>query len=233
MKKTFLYSLRHSLPIMLGFFPIGIAYGILMTSAGYNALWTGACSGIVFAGSLQFLMVSFFGGGVSILTVAVLALLLNSRHIFYGISFIDKFNSFKKSSKWFLIFSLADENYSLHCSYKQEEGVHEEAAYVITAALVMSYWVVFSVLGALVGRFITFDTTGIDFSLTALFIVILMDQLREAESMLPAAASLTSALLCILIFGADNFILPALLITVAALVVLRGRIEKRGEEGSV
>ena len=230
MKKTFAYAFRHSLPILLGFFPLGIAYGILMRSIGYNALWTGACSSLVLAGSLQFLMVSFFGGGVPIITVAALALLLNSRHLFYGVSFIEKFNSFKKSSKLFLIFALTDESYSLHCSHKITEGIREEAAYVLTAALVMLYWVGFSVLGAAVGSFITFDTTGIDFSLTALFTVILLDQLRGAPSGLPALAALVSSLLCIVLFGADSFILPSLILTVAALTLLRRRIEPEKKE---
>ena len=229
MKKTFAYAFRHSLPIMLGFFPLGVAYGILMRSAGYNTLWTGACSAVVLAGSLQFLMVSFLAGGVSVITVAALALLLNSRHIFYGLSFIDRFNSYRKSSKWFLIFALTDESYSLHCSYRQEDGVKEEAAFVITAALVMLYWVGFSALGAAAGSLITFNTTGIDFSLTALFTVILLDQLRGSDCRLPALIALLSSILCIIIFGADSFILPSLLLTLAALTVLRGRIEKEAK----
>lgn len=223
--KTFSYSFKHSLPIMVAFFPIGLAYGILMQNAGYNALWSGACSTFVLAGSLQFLMVSFFGGGFSILTIVVLSLLLNSRHIFYGLSFIDKFRSFGKAAKWFLIFTLADENYSLHCSYTQQEGVNEKGAYVLTAALVAFYWIAFSVLGGIAGSLITFNTEGIDFSLTALFTVILIDQMRAAKSRLPVLIAVLSGVACILVFGSANFILPSLLITMAALLLLRGRLE--------
>ena len=223
--KTLSYSFKHSLPIMVAFFPIGLAYGILMQSVGYNALWSGACSTFVLAGSLQFLMVSFFGGGFSILTIVVLSLLLNSRHIFYGLSFIDKFRSFGGAAKWFLIFTLADENYSLHCSYRQEEGVSERGAYVTTAALVMLYWVAFSVLGGIAGSLITFNTKGIDFSLTALFTVILLDQMREARSKLPVLVAVLSSVICIIVFGSANFILPSLLITLAALLRLRGKLE--------
>ena len=232
--KTLKYSLRHSFPIMIAFFPIGLAYGILMQSSGYNALWSGACSFFVLAGSLQFLMVSFFGGGFSMLTIILLSLLLNSRHIFYGLSFIDKFRSFGPAAKWFLIFTLADENYSLHCSYRQEEGVNEKWAYVITAALVMFYWVAFSVLGGVAGSFITFSTQGIDFSLTALFAVILLDQMREAKSKLPVLIAAASSLLCIAVFGAGNFILPSLVMTIVLLLLLRGRLEPSldGEEAS-
>ena len=111
MRKTVAYAFHHSIPILIGFFPVGLAYGLLMQQAGYNFLWSGACSLFVLAGSLQFLMVTFFAGGVSLATVAVLALLLNSRHIFYGLSFIDKFRSFGPW-RWFLIYSLCDENFA-------------------------------------------------------------------------------------------------------------------------
>ena len=180
MRKTAAYAFHHSIPILIGFFPVGIAYGLLMQQAGYNFLWSGACSLFVLAGSLQFLMVTFFAGGVSLATVAVLALLLNSRHIFYGLSFIDKFRSFGPW-RWFLIYSLCDENYSLHCSHDFAPDVNEKWAYVLTAALVMFYWVTLSMLGGLVGSLIPFDTTGIDFALTALFTVIVVDQLRGAH----------------------------------------------------
>ena len=111
LKQSFSYALRHSLPIFAGFLPLGLAYGVLMQNAGYNAIWTGATCLFVFAGSLQFLMISFFTSSVSYLTVAVMALLVNSRHIFYGISLIEKFRNF---GLWknYLIYSLTDENYS-------------------------------------------------------------------------------------------------------------------------
>lgn len=153
MRKTAAYAFHHSIPILIGFFPVGIAYGLLMQQAGYNFLWSGACSLFVLAGSLQFLMVTFFAGGVSLATVAVLALLLNSRHIFYGLSFIDKFRSFGPW-RWFLIYSLCDENYSLHCSHDFGPDVNEKWAYVLTAAFVTFYWVALSMLGGLVGSLI-------------------------------------------------------------------------------
>ena len=232
MKKTFVFAFRRSLPILISFFTVGIAYGLLMQNAGYNFLWTGACSLFVLAGSLQFLMVSFFAEGTPLATVAVMSLLLNSRHVFYGLSFVEKFRSFGPW-RWFLIYSLCDENYSLHCAYRPEEGVIEKWAYVLTAALVTFYWLVLSMLGTLIGNLITFDTTGIDFALTALFVVILLDQLRDAGTKLPAGIALLSSGVCILLFGAANFILPSLLLTVAALTVLRPRLEPKLAETEV
>lgn len=223
LKKSFTYALRHSLPIFAGFLPLGLAYGVLMQNAGYSALWTGLVCLFPFSGSLQFLMISFFTGSVSLVTVAVMALLVNSRHIFYGISFIDTFRRF---GPWrhYLIYTLCDENYSLHCSANISEDMDEKWTYVFTATLVLLYWMIPSVLGGLIGALIPFDMTGVDFALTALFVTILLDQMKESASRLPAALALVSSAVCLLVFGPDGFILPSLLITVAALTLLRGVI---------
>ncbi|MBQ9662813.1 MAG: AzlC family ABC transporter permease [Oscillospiraceae bacterium] len=231
MKKAFQYAFRHSIPILISFIPVGLAYGLLMQTAGYNWAWTGACSLFIFAGSLQFLAVSFFAGGISLATVTVMALLLNSRHIFYGIPFIEKW---KKYGPWklFLIYSLADESFSLHCSNRFDDGSEKDRmwSYVFEAALVMFYWLVLSVLGALLGSLIRFDVTGIDFALTALFMVILIDQMKAVEgSRLPAVIAAVSSVVCLLIFGPSGFILPSLLITVVLLLVFRGPIDRRKE----
>ena len=182
----------------------------------------------IFAGSLQFLMISFFTGSVSYVTVAVMALLINSRHIFYGISLIEKFRNFGLW-KYYLIYSLTDENYSLHCSAKIDEGMNEKWTYIFTATLTLLYWTVSCVLGSLIGTLITIDMTGVDFALTALFVTILLDQLKDAVSRLPAVVAMFSSIICLLIFGPDNFILPSLIITVAALTVLRHTIATEKE----
>ncbi|MGN1231667.1 MAG: AzlC family ABC transporter permease [Anaerotignum sp.] len=226
MAKTLRYAVKHSFPIFISFIPVGLAYGVLMQNVGYNFLWTGACSLFVMAGSLQYLMVSFFAGGVSLATVAIMALLLNSRHIFYGLSFIEKFRSFG-FWKYFLIYSLTDENYSLHCSHDFGEDINEKWAYVLTALMPILYWIILSILGSIIGTLIPFDTTGIDFALTALFIVILIEQMLGADNLLPALLAFVSSIVCLLLFGPSNFILPSLVITVALLTILRSRIEPK------
>lgn len=228
LKKTFLFSLRQSFPIFIAFIPVGIAYGILMQNAGYNVLWVGLTSLLVDAGSLQFLMVSFLTGSVPLFTVAVMALLINSRHIFYGLPFIEKFRSF---GPWrhFLTYYLSDETFSLHCARKSEEGVDEKWAYVFTTVQVVLYWLILSMLGTWIGSLIPVDMTGVDFAMTALFTVILVDQLRSAVNRLPAIAAFVSAVVCLAVIGAGNFILPSLAVTVAALILLRGIIEPKKE----
>ena len=224
MRKTAVYAFHHSIPILIGFFPVGIAYGLLMQQAGYNFLWSGACSLFVLAGSLQFLMVTFFAGGVSLATVAVLALLLNSRHLFFGISFLEKFKEYGPW-KYFLIYGLTDESYSLLCSYIPRDDVEEKWVHIFDTALIWSYWILFSMFGCLAGTLLPFDMTGVDFAMTALFIVLLINQLEHCESKLPAAVSFVSALACLLIFGPDNFLLPSLAATVVALIAFQGRLE--------
>ncbi len=219
------YSFKRSIPIMVGFFPVGAAYGILMANAGYNFIWSGFTSLFVYAGSLQMLMISFFQSDMSIFTIIVTSLLLNSRHIFYGLSFIEKFNSYGKW-KWFLIYGMPDESYSLLCSYKPIDGVEEKWVHIFSTALIWIYWIIFSMLGGIVGSLIPFDTTGIDFALTALFIVILIEQIKGADSVLPAVMAVAASVLMILLFGADNFLLPALVLTVFLLILLRPKLEK-------
>ena len=225
MKNAFRYSLKHSIPILISFIPLGLAYGILMRTAGQSWLCTGFCSLFVFAGSLQFLMIEFFAGGVTLLSVTVMALLLNSRHIFYGIPFIKEWKDYGPF-KCFLIYSLTDEAFSLHCSNDFDDGneVHKKWTYVFDSLLTLIYWVFLSILGALAGSLITFNTSGIDFALTALFIVILINQIKSSSSRLPCILAALSSVICLLILGPSNFILPSLLVTVGLLILFRGRI---------
>ena len=227
-KNSFKYSLERSVPILIGFFPVGTVYGLMMSAAGYNFLWSAAASLFVYAGSLQMLMISFFQSDMSILTIAVTALLLNSRHMFYGLSFIEKFRSYG-GWKWFLIYGMPDESYSLLCSYVPREGVEEKWVHIFSTGLIWIYWIAFSVLGGLVGQLITFDTTGIDFALTALFIVILLDQIKSTGMKLPALIGGVSSVLCIIILGRDNFLLPSLAVTVLVLLMLRNKLEGGAE----
>ena len=224
MKNSFRYSLERSIPIMVGYFPVGVAYGILMENAGYNFIWSLLSSLFVYAGSLQMLMVTFLVNNVPLFTVMITALLLNSRHIFYGISFIEKFKRYG-FWKYFLIFTLSDENYSLLCSYKEKEAVDEKWVHIFTAFLVWGYWILFSGLGGLIGKLITFDTTGIDFALTALFVVILIEQWKGCESKIPGIVAVFSSILWIVIVGANNLLLPSLVTTVSVMILMKKRIQ--------
>ena len=192
LKDSFLYAFRRSMPIMIGYFALGSANGILMAQKGYSVGLTGIASLFIYAGTQQMLLSGWLAAGTPILTIAITSLLLNSRHLFFGISFLEKFKEYGPW-KYFLIYGLTDESYSLLCS--------------------------------LAGTLLPFDMTGVDFAMTALFIVILINQLEHCESKLPAAVSFVSALACLLIFGPDNFLLPSLAATVVALIAFQGRLE--------
>lgn len=224
LRSSFLYSLKSSLPVLFGFFPVGFLYGILMQSNGFNFLWTAACSGIVFAGSLQYLMIDFFTGSASYINVAVMALLLNSRHIFYGLPFIDKWRNYG-FLKYLLIFALPDETFSLHIASEISEDMSEKWVYFFNSLCVYVYWQVFTILGALVGSYITFSTEGMDFALTALFAVIVIEQFKSNQSAIPGIIAAVSSLLCLVILGPSYFILPSLFITLFALLIIRPKLE--------
>ena len=222
LKNSFLYAFRRSIPILIGFLPVGLAYGILMEEAGFSFLWSGFTSLVVFAGSLQMLMISFFTGASSLLTIIVTALLLNSRHIFYGLSFLEKFRSYG-GWRYFLIYGLPDESYSLLCSYKPIDGVKEKWVHVFSTALIWLYWILFSMLGGLVGSLIPFRTDGIDFALTALFLTVAVEQWLSGKEHFPALAGFFATLGCLLLFGSESFLLPSMALILLLLLLPRRR----------
>ena len=227
MKKTFQFAFLKTLPVMLGYLFLGLAFGLLLQEVGYSFWWALLISTIVYAGSIQFVLVSFLTAGTSLPVVAVMTLLINSRHAFYGLTFIEKFKAMK--SRPYMIFSLTDETYSLLCSLKVPEGIDEKKVMFLISLLDQVYWIIGSVMGAALGQILPFDMTGIDFAMTALFVTIFVDQWREAKSHLPAVIGLISSVICLQIFGGNNFILPSLIITVTILMALQKRLEGKVE----
>ena len=230
MGRTLKIAFLRTLPVLCGYIVMGIAFGILLQSEGYNYVWAFFISLFVYAGSMQFVLVSFLGGGINILYAAVLTLSINSRHMFYGLSFVEKFRTMGKKAVY-MIFSLTDETYSLLCSNKTPAGINENRLLFLIALLDHSYWITGSVVGALIGQLISFDTKGIDFAMTALFTVIMVEQWYSFKSHLPAIVGGISSITCIVLFGAGNFILPSLIVTVITLMLLRCKVEVKLEEG--
>ena len=223
MKQTMKYVFYKTIPVLLGYLFLGFAFGLLLQETGYSFWWALLSSVIVYAGSIQFVLVDFLSGGTSLPVIAVMTLLINSRHAFYGLSFVEKFRKMKTYP--YMVFSLTDETYSLLCSLKTPEGMDEKRVMFLISLFDQLYWIAGSVLGAVLGQMLPFDMTGIDFAMTALFVTIFVDQWRETRSYLPAVIGLCSSVVCLLIFGGSNFILPSLIITVGLLMALRGRLE--------
>lgn len=227
-KATVKYALKQSLPVLFGYLFLGSAFGIMLYNAGYNWIWAVFISILVYAGSGQFLLVSLISSAASVPTVAMMTLFINSRHMFYGLSLIDKF----KAAGWrypFMIFSLTDETYSVNVSIKSvPENVDEPKARFLIGELDHLYWILGSVIGSLAGQSIPLDFTGIDFSMTALFTVIFVDLLVDIKNKICGAVGIFCAFVCLMIFGADNFLLPTLILTVFVLIAARPVLTKKG-----
>lgn len=228
-KAAFKAAFPHTLPVLTGYLFIGIAFGVMFADKGYNFLWAGLMSLLVYAGSGQYLAVNFFDPSVSLLQVIFLTFMVNVRHIFYGLSLLEKFKVSGKK-KPYMIFSLTDETYSLYFLTKTPENVDEGKFLFAIATLDQSYWVIGSIIGGIAGTLIPFDSTGIDFAMTALFIVIFVEQWLQKKNRFPAMVGVVSSVICLLIFGKDSFILPSMIIIMIVLLA-NYRIEekKKGE----
>ena len=221
MRKDFVeeikYSFIQSIPVMLGYIFLGIAFGLLLNDAGYNFVWAFFISLFVYAGSMQFLMVSLITGGAGLIYAATITLFVNGRHIFYGLPFISKFKNMGRRYPY-MVFSLTDETFSVLCNLKTPEGMSENNVMFDISVLNQFYWVFGSVLGGILGDMITFDTTGIDFSMTALFVVIVINQWLESKEHRPALIGGIVSIICVYVIGADNFLLPTLAIVALILI---------------
>lgn len=224
------YAFRQTVPVLCGYLFLGLAFGLLLQQAGYGWPWAVLTSVIVYAGSMQFVLVGLLGGGfASLLSVALTTLSVNSRHLFYGLSFLDTFRKMGRA-KPYMIFSLTDETYSLLCSLQPPKELDADRVRLYIALLDHAYWVAGSAAGAILGSVLPFDLTGIDFAMTALFVVIFVDQWRGAKSRLPAVAGLGFGLLWLVVLGPDRFLLPALVCTVLVLLLCRGTLQPQTEE---
>lgn len=227
-RQTARFAFRQSLGVLFGYVFLGTAFGILLRQAGFGALWSLAFSGLVYAGSLQFVLAGFLAAPTALPTVALMSLFINARHLFYGLSFIERFRSMGKKRPY-MIFSLTDETYSVLCGMDEvPAGVDKNGAMFLVALLDQLYWVAGSLLGTFAGG-LPLDFTGIDFSMTALFLVIFLEQWRGAKSHLPALLGLGCGAVSLLALGPDNFLLPALCTTVAVLLLARPVLNREKE----
>ena len=229
-KRAFRAAFPYTVPVLTGYLFIGIAFGVMFQEKGYNFLWAALMSLLVYAGSGQYLAVNFFAPGVSFVQVIFMTFMVNVRHIFYGLSLLERFADMGKR-RLYMIFSLTDETYSLYFVTRVPKGVDEKKFLLAIALLDQSYWIIGSVIGALAGSMIPFDATGIDFAMTALFLVIFVEQWMSSRQHLPALAGLGCGLLCLVVFGKDNFILPAMICIMVLLLSCRRVIEKPSGEG--
>lgn len=220
------FAFMQTIPVMLGYLCLGIAFGLMLQDAGYHFVWAFLCSVFIYAGSMQFVLVTFLTGGVSLVHAAVMTFFINGRQIFYGLSLIDQFKSTGKYYPY-LIFSLTDETYSLMCSVKIPEYLNQKKTMFFMSLFDHLYWIIGSVIGAVAGQLIKIDTTGVDFSMTALFIVIVLNQWEESKSHISSIAGFIIGIIFLILLGAEHFLVPALAVVSCFLILIKGRMDRK------
>ena len=223
----------HTVPVLMGYLSIGIVFGWMLAAIGYNAIWAFFMSLTIYAGSGQYLGVDLLATAAPLADVAFLTLVINFRHLVYGLSMLEKFRGMGVR-KLYMMASLTDETYALLSGVEPPAGVDEKQFYFSIAVLDQLYWIAGSVIGAIAGSLITINTEGIDFAMTALFLVIAVEQWKSYPSHIPAILGAAGTLAALLVVGADNMLIPALCVIVVGLLLLRPRLDAptlSGEEG--
>lgn len=210
MKKIIRKALIDTFPVMTGYVCLGFGFGILLHSAGYGIFEAFVMSVTMYAGSMQYIAVGLLTSGASLLTVALTTLLVQARHLFYGISMLEKYQNVGKR-KLYLIFALTDETYSLMCNDHSDIPLSSRKDYYLAVSMLNhSYWITGCVLGATVGTLVNFNSEGIGFVLTALFVTIFLEQWLGTKKHAPAIIGVVASVLCLVIFGGDKFLIPTM-----------------------
>ena len=228
-RQAFKKAFPYTIPVLSGYLFIGIAFGVMYAEKGYSFLWAILMSVLVYAGSGQYLAVNFFVPGISFLQVIFLTFMVNVRHVFYGISLVERFNRFGRA-RWYMIFGLTDETYSLLCTKKVPKDVDEEKFLLAIVLMDHFYWILGSAIGAIAGTVLPISSEGIEFAMTALFVVIFIEQWMEKKNRIPEIIGIVVAFISLQVFGADSFVLPAMLCIMLVLFASRKKLEKREDE---
>lgn len=210
-------SFKDTIPIMAGYIVLGIAFGILVYEEGHSNFIAFLMSTFIYAGSMQFVTINLLSSGASFISSVLITLMVNARFAFYGISLLKKFKSVG-NLKPYLIFGLTDETYAL-LSTNDEDIPNKKYYYLFVTLLNHLYWIVGTLIGSLMGASIKFDTKGIDFSMTALFVVIFLDQLLTKKDYISGFIGVLSAALCLIIFGSSNFLIPSMILIISLLLM--------------
>lgn len=227
-RKALKLAFSSTIPVLTGFLFFGASYGFLMNSKGFGLGWTFLISATVFAGSLQFAAIELLVSTYNPLYAFIFALIINARHLFYGFSMLKKYRGIKKI-KPFLIFGLVDETFSIIASKDPGKDIDKPWYYFFVSLLNYIYWVSSCVIESLLGNIWGAEIEGIEFVLTALFIVLLINQLTEQKRYTPALTGFICSVICLVFFGRDNFILPAMLLIVVSLLLQKQPFERRGQ----
>jgi len=222
-------AFMHSVPVMMGYLVLGFAFGLLMASYHYAWYWTALMSLFIYAGALQFAAVGFFSAKLGLLDIAIASFFINIRQSFYGLSMLKRFAD-TGWAKPYLIHALTDETYAVLTTIQTKEEISQKHYTLFLAALNQSYWVLGSVAGAFFGSAVHFDTRGVAFSLTALFVVLTIEQYKANRHITPFVIGAVASVIALMLLG-SNMLLGAILLSLAMLFGLRGYIERGRNDG--
>jgi len=206
----------HTIPVFAGYCFLGMSYGILMKTSGFPFWYPMLTSMVVFAGSMEFMLVNLLLGAFDLVHAFALTLMINARHLFYGLSMLEPYKGLDR--KGYLIFGLTDETFSVNCATDAPEGIDKGQFYFFITLLNQSYWVLGATLGGIFGLFLHFNTEGLDFVMTALFVVILLEHLLTTKDRRSAFSGMALSLASLILFGPDQFMLPAMVMILALLI---------------
>ena len=215
----------YTIPIFAGFTFLGLTYGIYMNVSGFPFWYPMIMSITIFAGSMEFVAVNLLLGAFDPLQALAMTLMLNARHLFYGISMLDKYRG-TGWKKIYLIFGLCDESFSINCTAQVPEGVDKGLFMFFVTLLNQLYWVTGATLGGIFGSLIRFNTEGLDFVMTAMFVVIFLEQWLKEKKHVSSLLGLGLTALCLLAFGPDKFMIPAMAAILGVLLLLQKPMEK-------
>lgn len=218
----------HTVPILTGFLFLGMTYGVYMSSLGFSWIYPTLMALTIYAGSMEFVAANMLLGAFNPLQAFAMTLMVNARHLFYGLAMLDRFRGLGWK-KLYLIFGMCDETFSVTCSARVPEGVDEGWFMTFVTLLDQLYWVLGAALGGLCGALLTLNTEGLDFVMTAMFVVIFLENWLKEENHTSSLLGLALPLVCLVLFGAQSFILPSMAAILLALTALRGRLEKGGD----
>ncbi len=224
--KALRYAFPKTIPIMTGFLFLGTAYGIYARTSGLPAVTPIIMAAIVFAGSMEFVAVDMLIGAFDPLGALVMALMVNARHLFYGISMLEKYRDLGVK-KWYLVFGLCDESFSINCTAEIPQGVDRGWFYFWVTALNQLYWLTGATIGSLAGQFITIELPGLEFVMTALLVVIFLDNWLKEKNHTASIIGVLAAFLCLLIFGSESFIIPSMALIILTLTLARRKLESK------
>ena len=215
-------ALLATVPVMTGYLVLGFGFGLMLGDAGGNVWLALAMSGFIYAGSMQYVTIDLLTGGTSLVSAALMTLMVNARHLFYGVSMLERYRDMG-AAKPYLIFALTDETYSLVCQEQLPVPPEQRRMYCLPVSLFDHlWWVMGTLLGAAAGAVIAISTEGVDFALTALFVTVMVEQWLTAEDRVPAMTGCVASLLCLILFGAADFLIPAMLLITLMLCLYTG-----------